>query len=373
MRPQLPSASQVSPWLKDMDECRIYSNFGPLAKELEAAYAGWLNVPTPNVVSVTNATMGIQGAVSVSQAHTWIVPDFTFPATAHAVVASGKGLELRDVHSADWQLDPSEIRDRAVQNGFGVIPVMPFGAPVLLEKWRHFENVVIDAAASLGAGGLDLAQMPRTWAVVFSLHATKVLPAGEGGIVAFGSSAQADRFRAWSNFGFMGTRSAQLPATNAKMSEISAAYGLASLHGWDQEQHERREMLAVAAEISKDLEMDCPVTAYPGVHPYWIVNFADSVQCQSVAQALSSVGIETRKWWPQPLSEMPAFERYRTSLSSNASSIAESTLGLPMYRGLSESDLRRIARYIEASLTSAEPEDTSFIRGPNSLGGSTAP
>ena len=339
----MPRASQVEPWLSRMDDARVYTNFGPLVHELEERYADFLNVGSQQVVSVANATLGLTGAVSVTAATEWLVPDFTFPATAHAVLAAGRDLRLGDVRRDDWQLDVSTCGSRERDGDVGIMPVMPFGAPVNLDAWREFRTVVIDAAASLGADALDVSGLPPGWSVVFSLHATKVLPAGEGGIVVFGSADDARRFRAWSNFGFAGTRLSSVMGTNAKMSEVAAAYGLASLATWSREREEWAVRLSLANRLTIELGLGTPVQNYTGVHPYWIVQFHDGDTRRHAEDHLAASGIETRSWWPVPLHEMPAFTDIKSDGRSDvAKDLAQRTIGLPMFRTLTAGEIERV-------------------------------
>jgi len=344
----MPSARDVAPWLGRMDEARIYSNFGPLVRELEAKFADHLNVEADRVVSVANATLGLVGAVSVTSVSDWLIPDFTFPATAHAVLGAGRRLHFGDVCLDDWQLDISVAGEVRTDGTLGVMPVMPFGAPVNLESWANFTHVVVDAAASLGADGLDLISLPSGWSVVFSLHATKVLPAGEGGIVVFGSAEQARTFRAWTNFGFAGTRLSSIIGTNAKMSEITAAYGLASLDDWAEERAAWAVRLSHANAITRDLGLETPVQNYTGVHPYWIAKFADGEQRRLAELELASAGIETRSWWPVPLDQMPAFTGMPAGRSTkNARVLAETVIGLPMFRQLALTDIDHVGSVLQ--------------------------
>ena len=45
LRPQLPSAERLLPYLRRIDDARIYSNWGPLSVELEGRLAERLGVP----------------------------------------------------------------------------------------------------------------------------------------------------------------------------------------------------------------------------------------------------------------------------------------------------------------------------------------
>lgn len=225
MKPRLPDADAVAPWLRLMDASGIYSNYGPLVSMLERRYAEFFGVGAEQVVTVANATLGIEGAVSVLPASVWQVPAFTFAATGHAVNRAGASVEFADVDRESWALPAAETLDASE----GLLPVLPFGAPVEWRRWAWHPTVIIDAAASMGAAEGRLGGLPPGWAVVFSLHATKVLPAGEGGLVVFGSEDDARALRRWTNFGFDAARISVAPGTNAKMSEIHAAYALASL------------------------------------------------------------------------------------------------------------------------------------------------
>ena len=200
MQPLLPSAREVGPFLERMDANRHYSNRGQLVRELESSWAAKLGLDPALVVACANATLGLTGAIALSEPTEWLVPDFTFAATAHAVLQAGKRLVLADVDSETWRLvSPGAISTSEA----GLVPVIPFGQPFLLTEFDQGASVVIDAAASLGSEP-NLRNLPPSWAVVFSLHATKVAPAGEGGLVAFGSAELADKFRSWINFGFSG-------------------------------------------------------------------------------------------------------------------------------------------------------------------------
>ena len=348
MKPLLPTEEQVAPWLRQMDESRVYTNLGPLVRELERQHAARLNIGADHVVSVANATLGLVGAVELSPVQRWIVPDFTFPATGHAILQAGRELVLADIDPTTWQLDLGNVQE--VPDA-GIMPVLPFGAPLSFEDWSEFTRVVVDAAASLGADGWDLADLPSTWAVVFSLHATKTLPAGEGGLVVFGDPDQAARFRAWSNFGFAGTRLSALVGTNAKMPEVTAAYGLASLQYWTEERAEWISNLQRANRIARDLGIDTPVQANVGAHPYWIVQMDSEITRDRIVGKLEAESIESRLWWPVPLHEMPAFQhRVPATPSPIATHVASTTLGLPMFRGLAHADIDRVGEVLAVAL-----------------------
>lgn len=343
MRPLLPDADAVLPYLRRIDESRIYSNFGPLVFELEERYAARFRVSAESVVACVNATLGIQGAAAVSSASRFRCPAWTFAATPLAILGAGRDLAFDDIRSADWQLEP----ERA-QSDDGIVPVLPFGAELNLDRWRPWSEVIVDAAASGGMAGRDLSGLEPGWAVVVSLHATKVLGSGEGAIVVFGDPDRARRFREYTVLGFAERRESEFIGTNAKMTEAAAAYALAALDAWDAERRdwERARRLVDAAEERLGLVSVC--SRYPGATPYWIAQFDSPERLQQAEAALSRADIGSRRWWPTPCNRMPAFERAWGEVPVPCSAqVSATTLGLPFFRDLSSVDVDRVVSALE--------------------------
>jgi dTDP-4-amino-4,6-dideoxygalactose transaminase len=346
MRPQIPAIDKVATLLSEMDSRNIYSNFGPIVKTLEREYAEYLGVEPDKVVSIANATLAIQGLCEVLPPLTWVIPDWTFVATAHAAISSRKKVLLADVSEFDYKL---EIDSKAHLQGeaVGLIPVAPFGAKIDFTLWDNSKYIIYDAAASLGNSSGVLSGMPLKSSVVFSLHATKVLGAGEGAIVVCGTDSMAAELRSWSNFGFTDNRLADRTGTNAKMSEVSAAYALAALRNLEIESAEWFEPLNLSRQLMMQSEYVNCTNFFEGFNPYWIVQFNSAEQCKIAEASFAENGIQTRHWWPEPISKMSAFRQLeKLSENPNAQKLAHTTLGLPMWRKLPEIEVSRIANLL---------------------------
>lgn len=345
MRPLLPQISDVIEVLARMDKQRVYSNSGPLVRQLESTVAKMCGVASHLVVATANATVALEGACQLASVNRFSVPAFTFPASALAVLRSGKDLVFSDVSVEDWQIVVTPRPE------VGVVRVMPFGAPPDLGRDLGTGYLVVDAAASLGAQPIDLSEIRPGQCVVFSLHATKVLGSGEGGIIVFGDPDEASRFRAWINFGFWGSRDSQMPATNGKMSEIAAAYALTVLAHAEREFDSWREVNSRAAAISADLGITSLVSKYQGVSPYWIVELQDEMAAAALEQHMTSSGVETRRWWGRGCHQMPAFQSLIGRKAFPGTDLVSGRiLGLPMFRDMTSSDFERISRGLESFL-----------------------
>lgn len=350
MRPRLADLEAVLPYLRRMESAGKYANGGPLARELEERHAVRLGVDPAQVVAVSSGTAGLTGAMSVSPARCWAVPAFTFAATGHAVTASGGSLDIRDVDGDTWLISaPGDLP--------GIVIVLPFGAGLSTAPWPDEAEVVVDAAASLGAAALDLSGLPAAWSVVFSLHATKIMPCGEGGLVVCGDPQRAEEIRRWAHFRLDEDRSATGPGANALLPEPSAAFGLAAMDGWDQEQADWRAARAHCDRVMAQLGLDGSPSAGADAHPYWVVRFPSPGSCKRAESTLLAAGVAARHWWGPGLHRMPAFRPPRPVACPVTDTLAATTLGLPFWRGLATTDAQWIGELIGSALDGVGSEE----------------
>lgn len=343
MRPVLPSPSSIAAYLAEMDRSGRYSNFGPLSLRLEERMASRLGVAAEQVVAVANATLGIAGSLVVADAASWTLPSWSFTATAAAARLAAVDVAFADVGAADWWMVPGE----PCGDGWGRLHVAPFGDGLDSFAWDEHGETVVDAAASLGMCDGPLGHLPPAAAVVFSLHATKVLGAGEGGIAVFGDVARAEAFRSWTNYGFAGTRTSGRAGINAKMSEPAAACALAALDGWTAERYE----WAAARALVDDLLAEVGLPQAPGqggrISPYAVVVLPDRPTLEVAAESLAAAGVGTRRWWGDGCHRMPAYRDVPSGPLEVTDRLADTVLGLPMWRGLGPGDCGRILRGLE--------------------------
>jgi dTDP-4-amino-4,6-dideoxygalactose transaminase len=357
MKPKLPSAAELLPYLETIDAERWYSNWGPLVTRLEQELAQRLHLNGNGVVTVANCTAGLTAALFARQVPAGsfcILPSWTFAATPHAAIAAGLTPWFHDVDPRNWALDPDAVMETAARitpAPGAVIVVSPFGAPVDLRAWEAFEDrtgipVVVDAAA-----GIDTVGASRIPCVV-SLHATKVLGAGEGGFIATSDPRLADRARSCCNFGFEHSRSAMLPALNAKMSEYHAAVALAGLVEWPptRARHQRiadwyRGALASLAEVSLQ----------PGYASGWISGTTSvllpSGSCAYISERLRQASIETRPWWGAGCHVQPAFQHCPRQALPVTEDLGRRVLGLPHSPDLRRWEVERVVQTLSEALS----------------------
>jgi len=354
MRPMLPAAERLLPYLKQIDSARIYSNFGPLALAFERRLAAHFGQPEAAVTTVANATLGLALALLAQQVRPGalcMLPAWTFVASAHDVRLAGLVPYFAAVDARTWGLDAAsaaELLARAPAQVGAVMPVAPFGQPIDFVAWDRFRAstgipVVIDAAA-----GFDSLAPSETPAVV-SLHATKALGVGEGGFVASTDQSLIAEIRTRANFGFRGGRTAVAAAMNAKLSEYHAAVGLAALDEWPQA---RAEWTAAAGAYRRALPESNRVRFQDGFGESWIsstcnLSFAASTAAQ-VEGVLTSARIDSRSWWGTGAHAHPATAACPRLPIPATEKLAHSTIGVPMFRDMTAADIGRVADCIRA-------------------------
>jgi len=348
-RPRLPGADAILPLLREIDANGWYANHGPLARRLQARLAAHWGLAEDEVALLASATAGLTLALRASGAapgSRCLLPSWTFAASAGAVVAAGLVPHFVDVNPASWTPEPATIRQLAQAPDVGAaLIVSPFGAPLDLAAWEAVQaetgkTVLIDAAAAfdtlrdggeMRAGGCTL---------VVSLHATKVFGIGEGGALLSRDPALMQRVRALCQFGFAGTREALVPGGNAKLSEHTAAVGLAALDAWPA----ARDGWARATRLYADLLPSC-VTLPPQFGRSWVsstLNLLWPDPACALADSLAAEGIASLRWWGSGCHAQPAYRACASEALPVTERLAARSIGLPFWPDLSPREVERV-------------------------------
>jgi dTDP-4-amino-4,6-dideoxygalactose transaminase len=355
MRPLLPSRHRLAAYLREIDDSRIYTNFGPLAVSLHQRIAAHFGLSVGTVTTVANGTLGLAVALSVQDARPGtlcILPAWTFIASAHAAIMAGLTPYFVDVDPHSWAIDPDTIADvisRAPGQVGAVMPVVPLGQPIDIAAWDTFRTrtrlpVVIDAAA-----GFD-SLSPGDCPVVVSLHATKVLGAGEGGFIISRDPSLIRFIRAKSNYGFLNTREAIFAATNAKLSEYHAAIAHAALDEW---KDVRTQWMAAASAYRQHLCQSNRVRFQDRFGESWIsstcvLHFTESAA--PTETALSNAAIMTRRWWGDGAHAHAATQAFPRTALPVTEELAKNAISIPFFRDIADEDIRRVSEIILATI-----------------------
>lgn len=333
-------------------ESRSLTN-GSFVRELEAAAAAYLNVP--HCVAVANCTSALMLILKVLDLHgDVIVPSFTFHATAHAVVWNGLTPVFADCDLNTFCMDPESVLDRASKNTAAILAVHMFGNPAPVEQFEKIAArlrvpLIYDAAHALGAsidgtrvGGFGVAE-------VFSMSPTKLIVAGEGGLIATRDAALARRLRTARNYGDSGNHDPEILGLNARMSEFHAALALRGMAGVE-ERIARRNQIRLHYErrlrsVGGLSFQHVPPEARSSCKDFAIIVdpqvFGRGRDWLSSALEKENIGVR-RYFWPPVHRQKLYFDMWDGRLLPVTDHISDRVLCLPIYSSLRYADVDKV-------------------------------
>lgn len=357
VRPAIPDADAVADSIRGILKSGMITN-GRHVRTLERETASYLGVN--HCVAVSSCTSGLMLVLRAAElTGDVIVPSFTFAATAHAVAWNGLRPVFTDVDPKTLTLSAVHALQAVGVRTSAILATHTFGTPCDVDGLtavcrRDGIRLFFDAAHAFGSlyrgthvGGFGDAE-------VFSLSPTKVLVAGEGGIVATNDDVLAQRCRIGRDYANPGDYDCRFVGLNARMSELHAAVALASFDGIE-ERIERRNALAASY---RDALEGIPGLSLPSVgvgnrstfKDFTVIIDAETFGCDAVqlAQSLAEEGIETRRYYSPPVHTMRAYARLRgTSGPLNATmEAARSVITLPLWIDMDDGMVDRVAQAI---------------------------
>jgi len=294
-----------------------------------------------------------------------IIPAETFIATGMAVHLAGGIPVFAEISDKTLCLDLEDIKKRVSEKTAGIILVHMSGLMVEnISEFRKFcdQNKIFlieDAAHSPGARVNGKEAGAYGHAGCFSFFPTKVITAGEGGMLTTNDDGLAEFVRSFQNRG----RDMQapveqyaIPGRNVRMTEMAALLGRIQLGHLDEYLDRRR---AVADIYKRDL------TGLPGIKliqpkskessSFWKLPLLlnQDLDREKVTERMANVGISV-DWAYQPaLHLQPVFKDlygYREGMLPKSEDILSRHLCLPCHPRLTDEDAAFVAEQLRMSI-----------------------
>ena len=346
-------------------ESGILTN-GPTVRELEDTVAARLCVD--HVVGVASCTSGLMLVLQAIGADGNVVlPSFTFAASAHAVAWAGGTPVFAEVSEDSLTLDPADA-ELTITGCEGAVSAMTathvYGTPCRTERLEDVANraripLVYDAAHGLGSVRQGTPVGNFGVAEVFSLSPTKVVVAGEGGLVATRDAEVARAVRLGRDYGNPGTYDCRFAGLNARMSELHAATALHSLSLLDEALVRRHELVQLFwAELGEWPGVRGPVLDPGDVSTYKdLTVILDEPQCgisaARVGVALSAEGIDSRHYYDPPIHRQQAYAHLTPRDLPVTDRLASSVISPALWSHMTDDQVRGIARAMHRILEHA--------------------
>ena len=228
IKPLFPSQDSIGSWFSGCYSSGIWSNFGEIHDRATAAVK---KITGGFPVLVSSGMKAIQVALEVIGVDENIaVPDYSHAGSLLPIVHSNRFpiIVACDPQTRAIDLDTFELLCSGGDID-GAVIVNPFGRGI---DRRAYSDIARNYGVQIVydyAGAWEDFRFDDEFPTVYSLHATKSMPIGEGGIIVFQNELDAANAKRFINFGTGPDRLIHQLGFNAKLSEISAAVLCAQL------------------------------------------------------------------------------------------------------------------------------------------------
>ena len=316
---------------------------GPYVERFERAMAGFFGLQGGVAVSSGTAALELAlRALRIGAGDEVIMPSYVCPAPWLATQRVGAEATLVDIDLNTFNIDPLAAC-RAVTNKTRAI-IVPhlFGLPADLTALERLGIPLIeDCAQTLGATeqGRPVGTVGKL--TVCSFYATKLLCAGEGGMVLSNEGALLDRVRSLREYD--GVPTLNPSSFNLKLTDLQAALGLSQLGRFSTFLERRRSLAATYREALSSKAAVCPSVPPGRTHGYY--RFAirlphllsEPEGLSGLISRLEQQGIHCRKPVFRPLHRYLDQSGFPNSNEAN-----RTVLSIPLYPGLTDDEVQQI-------------------------------
>jgi dTDP-4-amino-4,6-dideoxygalactose transaminase len=359
MRPTLPDLKDVLAEYQSAYESGLLTNAG-LVGRLEGAVTERLGVK--HCVAVSSCTSGLMMVLrALGLSGEVIVPSFTFFATGHAILWNGLKPVFANSELDTWNVSPRDVERQITDKTSAILAVHLYGNPCDIPALeglarRHGLKLIFDAAHAFGSAyrGRPIGNFGD--AEVFSLSPTKLLVAGEGGLVTTNDAKLAAAVRAMRNYGDIGAYNPEWLGLNARMSEFNAALALGGLSLIDAKVSRRNAIAQSYTEILSSMpgvrfqKTDSQDTNTYKDYSIHVTPEAVGMTRDALANALLKHNIETKKYFYPPLHQQSLYSKFYDRTRNDLSQteyVADGILSLPIYESLPDETVITVAETLK--------------------------
>jgi dTDP-4-amino-4,6-dideoxygalactose transaminase len=359
-RPTVPDPAALAFHMELILHSGVFTN-GPYVRRFENEAATYLGVR--HCIAVSSCTSGLMLVLRAAElTGEIVVPSFTFAATAHAADWNGLRPVFADVDPDTLTLDPASVEPLVGARTSAILATHLYGTPCDVEGLADVAaanglRLFFDAAHAFGSERRAVRVGGFGDAEVFSLSPTKVVVAGEGGVIATNDDLLAERCRIGRDYGNPGDYDCRFVGLNARMSEVHAATASSSLSDLDERLVERRRLAARYREALARVEgVSFPWVGVGDRSTYkdltvLVDGGRSGMDADGLGRALAARGIETRRYYSPPVHRMRAYR----SLAAGSGPLplteraAAQALSLPLWVGMTDQDVDAVAGAIRAA------------------------
>jgi perosamine synthetase len=327
-----------------------YLTQGKVTKDFESAVAEY--VGTKHGIATSSCTTALHlslVALNLKKDDEIIVPDFTFPATANAVIQSGATLRIVDVFQDTFNINLEKLVQAITPKTKAIIVVHVFGLcadmnGVIAIAKQHNLKIIEDAACALGSEYFGLKAGNFGDLNCFSFHPRKVITTGEGGMIVTNDTELNDHIRVLASHGSIKNQESTFKNNfiefgyNYRLSDLNSAVGLVELNRIEKIVNKRRKIAKRYKNnlnSSELISFQSEPSGYKSNYQSLVVKLASQINRNEVIAKMAESGIQTTLGTYSLVSE-PAFKNLEKEPIVISRYLRNSTLSLPIHERLSD-------------------------------------
>ena len=314
--------------------------------EFEVAFASYCGAA--HCVGVSDGTEALRLALlalGAGPGREVVTVPSTFIATVEAIAGTGAKPVLVDIDPATRCMDPERVAEVVGPQTAAIVPVHLYGRPAPIDEIRAAAPDVVIVEDAAQAHGYPL----RGAAAAFSFYPTKNLGAlGDGGAVVCQELEVAEAVRSLRHHG-AAPDDANLhlrKGATGRLDNLQAALLSVKLPHLDAWNNQRREAARLYRDALADLPIELP--AEEGVFHLFAVELDGR---DRVRAALREAGVGAAVHYPRPAHLNPAWNELGARGDFPAAErLAERTLSLPMFPGITAAEIDRVTEAVRTAV-----------------------
>ena len=350
-KPSVPKKKEFLKLLDNLYKTRMLTTNGKLVPLLEDKLKKILGVKY--LALTCNGTIALQIAIKTLKVKKGVLTSpFSYVATPNSSQWLNIKTYFSDIEKKFYSIDLNKIDKKKMKFFDCIIATHVFGLNANidnLEKFskRYKKKVIFDASHCFGIKFKGQSILNYGDASTLSFQATKIFNTCEGGAVIFKNKKDYLYAKKLINIGYDYSKKSKLinpiEGTNAKMSELNAAWGLALLKDYETIIEEKQLVYKHYINNLNFKKIKIIEPTDNNNYNYFPIIFSKESSKEKIIKKLNKMSIYPRKYFSPSLNKLKQFKGPKMPISEE---ICKKVLCLPIYGGLKKSILNKICKVI---------------------------
>jgi perosamine synthetase len=338
---------------------------GPKVNKFEKEMAHLLSVPF--AIAVNNGTIALDIAlksIRIKPSDEVIVPAMTYFSTASAVSYQYATPVFVDIDKESFNLDPKRIEDAISKKTKAILFIDYGGNPANFDSIKEISkkynlSLLQDGAQSLGGIYKGKPMGAQAKISTMSFHMAKIITCVEGGMIFTHDKNLMSEVLSRRNQGEVGKENYNhvFLGTNARMTDIQAAIGLAQLKKLPIFLEKRKNIAKKYDELFNQYDLNVKTISTlrkNSINPYFLYPILIDNRDQIALYIKKKYGIDTRIAYSMPVYEQKLYSEGKAKFKKMDCPVAESItskiLNLPIFPDMNEAMIEKVVLSIKDAI-----------------------